>query len=85
MPFASFSFVLAVSQHLKNFKRRPLDFPKVQVSFTIFFESWIVELVIVVIVSFLFCWIVPGHESTLAFGLLGGEDGIPVVAMLGRV
>ena len=32
-------------------------------------------------------WIVPGHESTLAFGLLGGEDGggIPVVAMLGRV
>jgi len=27
---------------------------------------------------------VPGHESTLAFGLLGGEDGIPVVAMLGR-
>ena len=29
--------------------------------------------------------LVPGHESTLAFGLLGGEDGIPVVAMLGRV
>lgn len=27
---------------------------------------------------------VPGHESTLAFGLLGGEDGVPVVAMLGR-
>ena len=33
----------------------------------------------------LFGWIVPGHESSLAFGLLGGEDGIPVVAMLGRV
>ena len=30
-------------------------------------------------------WIVPGHDSTLAFGLLGGEDGVPVVAMLGRV
>ncbi|KAF8812815.1 hypothetical protein BYT27DRAFT_7182271 [Phlegmacium glaucopus] len=25
-----------------------------------------------------------GHESALAFGLLGGEDGVPVVAMLGR-
>jgi hypothetical protein len=36
-------------------------------------------------VIIIFCSIVPGHESTLAFGLLGGEDGIPVVAMLGRV
>lgn len=28
---------------------------------------------------------VPGHKSTLAFGLLGSGEGIPVVAMLGRV
>ena len=36
--------------------------------------------------DFFICWIVPGHESTLAFGFLGGEDGIvPVVAPLGRV
>ena len=42
------------------------------------FESWVGDFK-------LSCWIVHGHESTLAFGLLGGEDGIPVVAMLGRV
>jgi hypothetical protein len=28
---------------------------------------------------------VPGHKSTLAFGLLGSGEGVPVVAMLGRV
>lgn len=28
---------------------------------------------------------VPGHKSALAFGLLGAGDGVPVVAMLGRV
>jgi len=28
---------------------------------------------------------VPGHKSTLAFGLLGSGQGVPVVAMLGRV
>ena len=30
---------------------------------------------------------VPGHRSALAFGLVGGEgqEGVPVVAMLGRV
>jgi purine-nucleoside phosphorylase len=27
---------------------------------------------------------VPGHKSTLAFGLLGSGQGVPVVAMLGR-
>ena len=29
-------------------------------------------------------WIVAGHKSELAFGLVGAED-VPVVAMLGRV
>lgn len=29
--------------------------------------------------------LVDGHRSALAFGLLGDGDGIPVVAMLGRV
>ncbi|KAI8996666.1 hypothetical protein BD414DRAFT_209384 [Trametes punicea] len=28
---------------------------------------------------------VPGHKSSLAFGLIGPGDGIPVVAMLGRL
>lgn len=28
---------------------------------------------------------VPGHKSSLAFGLMGSGEGIPVVAMLGRV
>lgn len=28
---------------------------------------------------------VPGHKSALAFGLLGSGEGVPVVAMLGRV
>lgn len=27
----------------------------------------------------------PGHKSALACGLLGSGDGVPVVAMLGRV
>lgn len=26
-----------------------------------------------------------GHKSVLAFGLMGPGDGVPVVAMLGRV
>lgn len=29
--------------------------------------------------------VVPGHRSTLAFGLMGPGEGVPVVAMLGRV
>lgn len=29
--------------------------------------------------------IVEGHKSALAFGLIGPGEGIPVVAMLGRV
>jgi len=29
--------------------------------------------------------VVHGHKSALAFGLLGTGDGVPVVAMLGRV
>lgn len=28
---------------------------------------------------------VTGHQSELAFGLLGGRGGVPAVAMLGRV
>jgi len=28
---------------------------------------------------------VPGHKSALAFGFLGSGDGVPVVAMLGRL
>ena len=28
---------------------------------------------------------VPGHKSALAFGFLGNGEGVPVVAMLGRV
>jgi hypothetical protein len=28
---------------------------------------------------------VAGHQSALAFGLIGDGDGIPVVVMLGRV
>lgn len=28
---------------------------------------------------------VDGHKSILAFGLMGSGDGVPVVAMLGRV
>jgi hypothetical protein len=28
---------------------------------------------------------VAGHKSILAFGLMGGGEGVPVVAMLGRV
>ena len=28
---------------------------------------------------------VPGHKSILAFGFIGSGDGIPAVAMLGRV
>ncbi|CDO77863.1 hypothetical protein BN946_scf184668.g7 [Trametes cinnabarina] len=28
---------------------------------------------------------VPGHKSSLAFGLIGPGDGVPVVAMLGRL
>jgi len=28
---------------------------------------------------------VPGHKSTLAFGLMGSGAGVPVVAMLGRL
>jgi hypothetical protein len=29
--------------------------------------------------------LVAGHKSILAFGLMGGGEGVPVVAMLGRV
>lgn len=29
--------------------------------------------------------LVAGHKSILAFGLMGAGDGVPVVAMLGRV
>lgn len=29
--------------------------------------------------------VVDGHKSILAFGFMGAEDGVPVVAMLGRV
>ncbi|KAJ2972176.1 hypothetical protein NUW54_g12328 [Trametes sanguinea] len=29
--------------------------------------------------------IVPGHKSSLAFGLIGPGEGVPVVAMLGRL
>ena len=28
---------------------------------------------------------VPGHKSSLAFGLIGPGEGVPVVVMLGRV
>ncbi|KAG6805541.1 hypothetical protein H0H93_004588 [Arthromyces matolae] len=28
---------------------------------------------------------VPGHKSALAFGLLGSGEGVPAVAMLGRI
>ena len=64
--------------------RRFLDFPKVQVSFIwSFFRN--LGLNCWWRLFFWNGWIVPGHDSTLAFGLLGGEDGVPVVAMLGRV
>lgn len=29
--------------------------------------------------------LVPGHKSALAFGLIGPDEGVPVVVMLGRV
>lgn len=30
-------------------------------------------------------YLVPGHKSSLAFGLMGSGGGVPVIAMLGRV
>ena len=48
-------------------------------SFTNIFLNW------VKFVIFIFGWIIPDHESTVLFGLLSGNDSIPVVAMLGRV